>query len=186
MMFVRKALLTDSETIASCLLLAMEEIVYKLIGEEDSGKALAFMRYFVEKENNQYSWQNCWVVEEEGNVVAAINIYNGAQLHELRRPVIDYIKTRFNRHIIPEDETQPGEYYIDSLGVYPEHRCKGIGTYLLQFLIDEYVTRLNQTLGLLVDEENPTAKSLYEKLGFKSSGKKALLGKHLEHLQIIR
>lgn len=185
MMLIRKAFLTDSERISSCLLLAMEEIVYRFMGEESSEKAQAFMFYFVEKENNQYSWQNCWVVEDEGRVIAAVNVYDGAQLHELRQPVIDYIKTRFNRHIILEDETQSGEYYIDSLGVYPEHRGKGIGTNFMQFLIDEYVTKHHQTLGLLVDEDNEPAKGLYRKLGFKTSGTKTLLGKQLEHLQII-
>lgn len=186
-MIIRKAFFTDSENIATCLLLAMEEIVFRLMGEEDSEKALAFMRYFVERENNQYSWQNCWVVEQEGSVVAAVNVYNGAQLHALRQPVTDYVKNRFNRSITPEDETQAGEYYIDSLGVHPEHRGKGIGTQLLQFLIDEYVTRRGQPLGLLVEEGNVAAKRLYQKLSFQSSGRKVLLlGKHLEHLQIIR
>lgn len=187
MMVIRKAFVTDSENIASCLLLAMEEIVFRLMGEEDSEKALAFMCYFAERENNQYSWQNCWVVEEGGSVVAAVNVYNGAQLHALRQPVIDYIKNRFNRSVTPEDETQAGEYYIDSLGVHPEHRGKGIGTGLLQFLIDEYVIKRNLPLGLLVEEGNLAAKRLYRKLAFKSSGRKVLLlGKHLEHLQIIR
>jgi ribosomal protein S18 acetylase RimI-like enzyme len=185
-MFVRKALLADSDAIATCLLLAMEEIVYTLMGEENPEKARQFMCYFTEKENNQYSWQNCWVVEEESTIVAAVNVYDGAQLHALRQPDIDYLKTRLNRHVIPEDETQPGENYIDSLGVNPGHRCKGIGTSLLQFLIEEFVTRRNHTLGLLVEEENLKAKKLYHKLGFQRSGRKTLLGKHLEHLQIVR
>jgi len=54
----------------------------------------------------------------------------------------------------------------------------------LQFLIDEYVNKHNQTLGLLVDEGNPNAKRLYLKSGFKSAGKKVLFGRNLEYLQI--
>jgi ribosomal protein S18 acetylase RimI-like enzyme len=183
-MIVRKAVSTDSEAISACLFLPMEDIVYKLIGEKDFGKALAFMRYFVGNESNQYSWQNCRVAEHEGRVVAAINLYDGAQLHALRKPVIDYIQNHFNRHITPEDETQAGEFYIDSLGVQPEHRCKGIATSLLKFLIDEFVISQNQTLGLLVDDDNASALRLYRRLGFKSVGRKVLLGKELEHLQL--
>ena len=182
-MIVRKAVSNDAEGITFCLFLPMEEIVYKLIGEVDFAKALAFMRYFVENESNQYSWQNCWVVELEGAVVAAVNVYDGAQLHALRKPVLDYVQTRFNRHTHPEDETQAGEFYIDSLGVQPEHRCKGIATSLLQFLVDEFVMKQNQTLGLLVDDDNAGAIRLYQRLGFKRVGKKALLGKELQHLQ---
>jgi ribosomal protein S18 acetylase RimI-like enzyme len=182
-MVVRKARSSDSESISLCLLLAMEEIVYKLTGEEKFQSGLAFMNYFVVREFNQYSWQNCWVVEHGGTVAAAVNVYDGARLHELRQPVIDHLRAQFKRPMTPEDETERGEHYIDSQGVLPQYRCKGIGTNLLQFLIDEYVTKRKLTLGLLVDDGNPGAKSLYLKLGFRRVGTKTLLGKDLEHLQ---
>ena len=184
MIFVRKATLNDAEIIATYLFLAMDEIVYKFIGEEDPEKAKEFMLHFVKKDNNQYSYQNCWVAEDNMKVVAAINLYNGALLSELRQPVIEYLRSKFNKDFNPEDETQAGEYYIDSLGVNPNQQSKGIGTKLLQFVIDEYVNKHSQTLGLLVDEINPNAKRLYLKLGFKSAGRKVLFGKNMEHLQI--
>ena len=184
MVFVRNATLNDSEIIATYLFLAMEDIVYKFIGEEDAEKAKEFMLHFVEKNNNQYSYQNCWVVEDNMKVVAAINLYDGALLSELRQPVIEYLRSKFDKDFNPEDETQAGEYYIDSLGVNPNQQSKGIGTKLLQFIIDEYVNKRSQTLGLLVDEINPNAKRLYLKLGFKSAGRKVLFGKNMEHLQI--
>ena len=184
MILVRKATLNDSEIIATYLFLAMEDIVYKFIGEEGPEKAREFLLHFVEKDNNQYSYQNCWVVEDNLKVVAAINLYNGALLSELRQPVIEYLRSKFHKDFNPEDETQAGEYYIDSFGVNPNQQNKGIGTKLLQFVIDEYVNRHNQTLGLLVDEVNPNAKRLYLKLGFKSAGRKVLFGKNMEHLQI--
>ncbi len=184
MIFLRKATLNDSEVIATYLVLAMEDIVYKFIGDEDPEKAREFMLHFVEKANNQYSYENCWVVEDTMKVVAAINLYNGALLSELRQPVIEYLRNKFNKDFNPEDETQAGEYYIDSLGVNPNQQNNGIGTKLLRFVIDEYVNKHSQTLGLLVDEINPNAKRLYLKLGFKSAGRKVLFGKSMEHLQI--
>src|SRR5688500_15432094 len=183
-MIIRKAVLSDSEFIATYFLLAMEEIVYTFIGRQDPKEAREFMLHFVKRENNQYSFQNCWVVEDEMEIVAAVNVYNGAQLTELRQPVIEYIRSRFSNEFKPDDETQAGEYYIDSLGVNPNQQGKGVGSKVLQFLIDEYVNKRNQTLGLLVDDTNPNAKRLYLKLGFKSAGKKFLFGKNLEHLQI--
>lgn len=184
MIFVRKATLNDSEIIAAHLLLAMEDIVYTFIGEEDPEKAREFMLHFVEKVNNQYSHQNCWVVEDNLEVVATVNLYNGALLTELRQPVIEYLRSKFNRDFSPEDETQAGEYYIDCLGVSPNRQSQGIGTKLLRFVIEEYVNRNGQTLGLLVDDKNPNAKRLYLKVGFKSAGRKVLFGKDMEHLQI--
>ena len=185
-MLIRQGHFEDSESIASCLFFAMEEIVYAFIGERDHSKGLAFMRYFTDRENNQYSWNNCWVAESQGRIVAAVNLYEGARLHELRQPVLDYLKLTFNCEISPEDETQPGEIYIDSLGVDPHYRGNGIASSLLRHLIDEYVAQRDQTLGLLVDKENPAALRLYIKLGFTRVGTKSLLGKSLEHFQITR
>lgn len=184
MMMIRKATLEDADLIAAHLLMAMEDIVYKFIGEYDPIKAKEFMLYFVEKENNQYSYQNCWVAEVNKVVVAAVNLYDGAKLTELRQPVVEYIRNLHNNDFKPEDETGPGEHYIDTLGVSPDQRGKGIGSKMLQFLINEYVSKQGNTLGLLVDEENPDAKRLYLKLGFENAGKKTIFGKNMEHLQI--
>lgn len=183
-MIIRRAILEDSKWIASYLLLAMEDIVYEFIGEKDNKKAMDFLFHFVERENNQYSYQNCWVVEENNEIIAAANVYNGAKLIELRKPIADYITNQLGKRFNPEDETQSGEYYIDSLGVDPKQQGKGIGSKIIRFLINKYVNENQLTLGLLVDDENPSAKKLYLKLGFKVVGEKKLVGKNLEHLQI--
>ena len=101
----------------------------------------------------------------------------------LREPVIRFLKTNFNREFIPEDETQPGELYIDSLGVKPDHQGMGVGTKLLQYIIDQYVHTDHRTIGLLVEKENIKAKHLYIKLGFEIVGQKILAGKNMDHLQ---
>ncbi len=181
---IRKAVLADSNEIADFLLLAMEDIIYEFIGVSDFNKAKILMQYFVGKPNNQYSYENCWVVIDNKRIVAAVNIYKGADLAKLRAPVLDYIEKQYMRKFIPEDETQAGEYYIDTIGVSPECQGTGIGSSLLKFIIDEYVNKQSETLGLLVDNENPQAKKLYLKLGFKPVGYKKLVGKTMDHLQI--
>jgi ribosomal protein S18 acetylase RimI-like enzyme len=142
------------------------------------------MLFFAENVNNQYSYQNCWVAEDNNRVVGAVNVYDGALLSELRQPVIDYLRNKFGKELSVEDETQAGEFYIDTIGVHPNEQGRGIGTKLLQFVVDDFVTNRGQTLGLLVDDENPDAKRLYLKMGFKSAGKRLFLGKNMEHLQI--
>ena len=113
-----------------------------------------------------------------------MNIYKGSDIEALRNPIIEFVKKNYNPAFDPEFETKDGEYYIDSLGVNPNHQGKGIGSKLLQFLIAEYVHKNKQTLGLLVEEDNPMAKNLYLKLGFNVVGRKTLVGKKLDHLQI--
>jgi len=183
-MIIRKATLEDSATIASCILLAMEDIVYQFLGDANYEKANEFLQYFTEKKDNQYSWENCWVAAVGNEIVAAVNVYDGSKFSELRKPIIEYIQTQTGKDFNPEEETQSGEYYIDALGVNPDHQGKGIGTKIIRLLINEYVDRQYQTLGLLVEEGNLSAKKLYFKLGFKPVGKKTLAGKRMDHLQL--
>ncbi|MEN0009776.1 GNAT family N-acetyltransferase [Flavobacterium nitrogenifigens] len=183
-MNIRKAEKSDSKYIAPILLLAMEDIIYKFIAKENYASAKDFLQYFVESENNQYSYQNCFVAEENNEIIGAVNIYNGADIEALRAPIVEYVRKHHNPEFDPELETRAGEYYIDSLGVNPKHQGKGIGSQLLQFLIDKYVHKNKEVLGLLVEEDNPSAKKLYLKLGFKVVGNKTLVKKNLEHLQI--
>lgn len=183
-MIIRKAKIEDAKDIASFLFLAMEEITYHFIGRKNAGEAIELLEVLAAQDANQYSYKHTLVAEENGELVGSVTIYDGAKLYELREPVATLIRTKFNIDFNPEDETQPGEYYLDCIGVKPNQQGKGIGSKLLQFAIDEYVARRKLTLGLLVDKANPQAKKLYLQSGFKVVGEKTLVGKCMEHLQI--
>lgn len=185
-MLIRKAKAEESQIISYLILLAMEDIVYGFIEENSFEKAVKWLNSLVKEKNNQYSYENCWVAQLDHEIVAAALVYNGAKLKELREPVAKSIQLKFHKDFNPEDETQAGEYYIDCVGVHPNKQGKGIGSQLFRFLIDEYVYKRNQTLGLLVDDENPNAKKLYLKLGFKVVNKKIFAGKNMEHLQFTK
>ena len=49
---IRKARKEDADTLATCLLQAMEEIVYHFIGIKDEVKAQAFLHHLVQGEAN--------------------------------------------------------------------------------------------------------------------------------------
>lgn len=182
-MIIRKAKPEDAKVIAPFMLLAMEDIVFQFIGDNSREKAIYFLETLIGTKANQYSYENCWVVESEDEIIASATIYDGAKLQELRTPVAAIIKSMFHRDFSPEDETQDGEFYIDCVGVNPNQQGKGIGSKIFEFLIEEYVYKRNKTIGLLVDKDNPNAKKLYLKLGFKVMEEKILTGKQLEHLQ---
>lgn len=183
-MLIRKAKPQDCSAIAPLIFLAMEDIVYAFIGESYKNKAINFLEQLIAEEQNQYSYENCWVLTAHEEIIAVACVYDGAKLYELRKPVGDKIKRLFNRDFNPEDETQAGEFYIDCVGVDPKMQGQGLGSKMFAFLIDEYVYKRNKTLGLLVDKENPNAKKLYLKLGFTIVGEKTLAKKSLEHLQL--
>uniref|UniRef100_UPI0039A70BB3 GNAT family N-acetyltransferase n=1 Tax=Ornithobacterium rhinotracheale TaxID=28251 RepID=UPI0039A70BB3 len=180
---IRKAEKSDYKEIANFLLMAMEDIVYKFIGQEERDRALAFLEHFTAQKGNQYSYENCYVILDNGTIIGAANVYDGAYLARLRAPIKRHIEATYQRDFAPEDETQAGEFYLDTLGISPQYRGKGLGTRLLNFLIAEYAGKHHKPLGLLVDLENPKAKKLYENLGFEKVGNKTLMGKMMEHLQ---
>ena len=183
-MIIRRGKQEDSGQIAEYLFLAMEEIAYRFIGKNDKDLAIRFLTQLVREQGNQYSYDNNWLIEQDGEVVASALIYDGSKLAELRKPVAKIVTEQFGRDFNPEDETQAGEFYIDCIGVHPSQQGKGLGSKILLHLIEEYVHKQEQVLGLLVDDDNPKAKKLYERLGFKVVGEKWLMGKHLEHMQI--
>ena len=93
------------------------------------------------------------------------------------------MRTDYKQDIHPQDETQEGEIYIDTIAVSENFRGKGIGTEILDYLIEELANKQNKTLGLLVDFTNPNAKKLYERKGFKVVGEKMLMNENHEHMQ---
>lgn len=183
-MLIKKAIPAEADSIAPLILLAMEDIVYRFIGQKSPEQATRFLADLIREEGNQYSYENCWVVISGEEIVCAAMVYNGGRLGDLRAPVARKVKAMFDRDLDAEDETQAGEYYIDSIGVRRDQQGKGVGAKVFRFLIDEYVKRRKGVLGLLVDEDNPNARRLYLKLGFESVGRKAFMGKRMEHLQL--
>ncbi|WP_131694637.1 GNAT family N-acetyltransferase [Dyadobacter tibetensis] len=181
---IRDAQAADAGSIARLLLLAMREIVSAFIHDQNEAKALAFLNYFTALPANQYSYENCLVAEHKGRVIAVVNVYNGAYLPHLRRPIAEYINQQLHLPFTPEDESEVGEWYIDTLGVDPNYQGQGLGSTLLKTLIDRYVVRQKGTLGLLVDMENSRARRLYLNLGFEVKKEKPLMGKMMEHLQL--
>ena len=58
-----------------------------------------------------------------------------------------------------------GEFYLDSLAVYPEYRGRGIAKQLLKRFID-HAASISLPAALLVDKGNPNAERLYKSIGF--------------------
>src|SRR5690606_37279585 len=88
---IRKARQNESPQIAQLMLLAMEEIIYAFLGNQNPEEALEFMHLLVRQEGNQYSFENTWIAEEDNQVVGSITVYDGAKLQQLRQPVLSLL-----------------------------------------------------------------------------------------------
>lgn len=182
-MIIRPASPNDAARIAELINMAMLEITYQFIGKEDKEEANRFIESLVKEKNNQYSYENIFVIQELDTILGQICVYDGANFQQLRQPVWDKIKEKYGITYSSEAETAPGEMYIDTFAICPSARGKGLGKEMLQFAITYYVKQQNKTVGLLVENDNPDAKRLYTNMGFEVREERIIFGKKMEHMQ---
>lgn len=135
--------------------------------------------------DTQYSFRNAIIAYDPHNGATAgvIVAYPGQLLHQLRTPFLQEAQTLFG---LPtsnlQDETDPSEFYIDTLFVDPAYRRHGIGATLIQAARKRAAAHGLPT-GLLVDPANTRARQLYEHQGFTPVGTRQFFGIDMHHLQ---
>lgn len=174
--------------IARLIMLAMDEdCCQNFAGAEHTLEDFhEMMTELVKMEESQYSYRNTLVaVTEEGDLAGVLVAYEGACLHRLREAFIRMAHKYFNiDYSDMEDETQEGEYYLDSLAVKEEYQRQGIATALLQRAIDIHAEK--EPIGLLVDLTHPWAEKLYTQMGFQYMNNAMWGGHAMKHMQYPR
>lgn len=133
--------------------------------------------------DTQYSYLNALIAEVDGRTAGVIVGYDGARLHTLRDASLEVIR-QFHPDIeVPTDETEPGEFYLDSIGVLPEYRGRGIARRLIDAITSRAAAEGHSRFGLLVDFDNAPAERLYRDIGFTDAGQKPFFGHMMRHLQ---
>ncbi|WHT40223.1 GNAT family N-acetyltransferase [Myroides sp. mNGS23_01] len=164
---IRPAQKEDFDVVPELMLQAMEDIVFRFIQQEDIEEAINFLATLFKQPDNLYSYQNTFVaVDQEDNIVGSITGYNGDDFIKLREPVLALMQKKYNNDMIPEPETEGGEYYLDTVAVSPLVQGKGVGSHLLKVATDFAQSQQYKQVGLIVDLENPNAMKLYTRLGF--------------------
>ena len=183
---IRQAKSDDAELVAPLIVQAMGELACYFTGKESIEQAIPLFESLFIQTENQYSHDNTLVFEEEGNILGSITSYDGSKLYEYRERLLNFIKEAYQIEDLKlEDETQVGEFYLDTLSVSPNAQGKGVGTKLIKASIEKAKNKGFSRVGLLVDLENTNAKRLYERLGFKVVGKKVLGNSVYEHMQVL-
>lgn len=182
---IRPARPEDFKQVAPLMVQAMEDLACSFANVDIPTKAYPLFEHFFQLPANQYSFEHTLVYAENDVIMGSITFYDGDLLSTYRAPFLAHIAKEYNvidLHI--EDETIPGEVYIDTVSVSPNYQGKGIGKKLLAAAINQAKNQGKEKIGLLVDFGNPNAKKLYVKLGFKSAGKRQLGNNFYEHLQL--
>ena len=178
---VRAARREDAMIIAQVVAMAIgdEEALRNYCGNE----YIAVLAEIAAHEATQYSWQNAVVAEVDGVTAGAVVGYDGARLYPLRNGTFNVLRKCIGRVPALTDETSVGEYYLDSVGVQPSFRGRGVGQALITALCDKAFAEGYECVGLIVDFDNPQAARLYASLGFEQVGTRLFFGHKMWHLQ---
>ncbi|HSC85011.1 MAG TPA: N-acetyltransferase [Pseudomonas sp.] len=140
--------------------------------------AQGFLQHAFVTPRTQFSHARHWLVEQDGQVLAAGTAYSGVSnlrdsLQVLRQMVASYgllgACTPLARGLQMEMLVRPPArdvWYLAHLGVRPELRGQGIGERLIQHLLEQGRAAGYRQTGLDVAASNPRAQKLYERLGF--------------------
>ncbi len=145
-------------------------------------KTADFLRFSLQDEQGEHGWGHHVVAVHDDQVVGAGACYDGTQarghtLDALRKIFGHYGLWRgpgvIRRGLQIERVVRPPRgdlHYIGHLGVTKDWRGRGVGTQLVEFLLNEGRARKSPRAALDVSIENPQAQALYERLGFEVTG----------------
>ena len=131
-------------------------------------------------EETIYSYENTIVAEVDGKVVGATCAYDGADYQRLKQPIVDVLGA--DSGFAQLKETGAGEFYLDSVGVLPEYRGRGIASSLFEAQCERAASLGHKKAGLIVDEDKPQAEALYARLGFTYLDDKDFFGHTMKHM----
>ena len=132
------------------------------------------------KEETIYSYENTIIAEIEGKVVGALCAYDGADYKRLKQPIVDALGP--DNGFAKMKETEAGEFYLDSVGVLPEYRGRGIASRIIEAQCERAASHGHKVAGLIVDIDKPQVEALYSRLGFTYLDDKDFFGHTMKHM----
>lgn len=175
---LRAARKEDAEAIARVITMAIG-------AEPETFELYPIFVQLAAHDHSQYSYRNSIIAEVDGCVAAAVVAYDGGRLHELREPLYQLMQQQLGKRIEIEEETQAGEYYLDSIAVFAPYRGMGIARMLVDEIGRKAVAANFEHVDLLVDMDNPKAEALYSSMGFERINPTTFLGHKMWHMQKV-
>lgn len=167
-----------------------EELVRQMAKNKTRDDVVEILARLARRDDTQYSYLNTRIaLASDGKKAGVCISYDGSCLTSLRRPFFQEAIENLGWEISPElidtipGETSPEEYYLDTLAVLPEYRGQGIASVLIADARNK-AQNARLPLGLLVADDNPHAKALYEKIGFKFVGHRLFAGQIMSNLRL--
>ena len=177
---IRQARKEEASQIAELFMLAwpVDEIL------ESNGltceQLLESITLIAANEETNYSYENTIVAEIDGKVAGAMCAYDGADYQRLKQPIVDALGP--DCAFAKMKETEAGEFYLDSVGVLPEYRGRGIASRIIEAQCERAASLGHKVAGLIVDIDKPQVEELYSRLGFTYLDDKDFFGHTMKHM----
>lgn len=179
---IKEARKDKIENISKLIFDAIHEIANTLTGENEETKILETLEHYVKMDFCRLSYKNIYTYEIEDKIVGILLAYNSNEIEKLDFPILDHLKRKGINLNSFEKECFADEFYIDTVSVDLAFQGQGIAKQLFCFAEEKAKTLGFSKLSLLVDFENPRAKNLYEKLGFKENEVLKVSGNTFHHM----
>ena len=180
---IRDARPSDAPFLAECIMAGMHFWDFNEFMNEDLSDILEGITECEARTDTLYSHASTRVAEVDGTPVAALLSYPGALYRELRdRTFMEYWPAYFTEHANDDPETEPGEYYLDSLAVLPAFRRQGIGQALVEDGIRRGIEEGFTRIALVADAGMPHLVSLYESIGFSQAEHRYAFGTDFQRM----
>lgn len=182
---IRDAEVKDVEEIVELFKIILEDLNLSIL-QSTSWHQLkpALMEAAVNNEY-RYSYKDAIVKEIDKKIAGFSYGYRG----EANKKADEILSEVLTKHNLPhfvifnEDETEAGEWYLDSLVVDESFRGSGIGKELLHAVYKKAKSLRIDKVGLNVNQSNHKALRLYENEGFQETREVELSGHLYTHMQ---
>lgn len=175
-MKIRKATPEDHLKAAELIYQANLDLASLVMGEDTKEKTIEGLAKFFVLKGNFLSYENCTIVEIDGNTVGCMITLPHDKSETLSYPIIDNLMNKYKpgsegykKYIEPQlevSESFEGEYYIDSLAVEKKYRGYGLGKNLMIYAENLALDNCCNKTSLLCSYSNDKAYRLYKSLGY--------------------
>ena len=174
---IRPAILEDADLASGLIYLSMGELAdYLFNGAHLSVNEILAGLFLLH--GNRFSWNITDVAEWEGKPAGMLVSFPGREFTRRELSIglgllklcglPDVLRLSVNALSIANGvETRRNEYYLANMAVFPDFQRRGIGSALLAHVEGRAKEVGLNKCSLIVDTENPAARRLYERSGYR-------------------
>jgi ribosomal protein S18 acetylase RimI-like enzyme len=176
---IRPATANDALHIVRLVLASADEFLTAVFGP----RIARALEHLASGRGTLFSHEHAWIAETEDVVAGMLLGYTGREKAAqdprtgaaLLISLGPGILARLGRLMAARSAVSfvsPREFYLSNVGVYPEFQGRGIGSLLIGHAERQAAREGAQAIVLDVETDNEGAVSLYERLGFRSDGRR--------------